>query len=138
MDDELDRLGLPLRVALLSGAREHVVHVVAPIGPARVRSFALPLDLAAEGDTVSVRLDSTPRFWDLDQIALAPDPGGEPPSQLLEPRAATLVSASGQREDVLARITSIDQRRVAILPTAYVDLRFAAPLANLVVDGTSC
>ncbi len=126
MDEETERLGLPLVITVLTpGPGSAQVHRVAPVGPAVVRSFALSIELPPGGDPVSIRLEATPRFWEIDRVQLAPDPGGKLEPRILLPGEASLVTASGQ-EDVLERIIESDRRRVALRAPSYVDARFRA------------
>ena len=126
--EELERLAIPLLVKVLSGTRVASVHAVAPIGPAVVRSFALPIDVPPEGDVVSLRLEATPSFWDIDRVELAEerDPSMPIVPRSLRPRAATLISGP-RSDDVLDRITEDDRRRVTLRRGEHVDLRFDAP-----------
>lgn len=128
LDEELALLHLPLVVTVAPGTETAKTHAVAPVGPATVRSFVLPIELppGATGDRVTVRIESTPRFWEIDKAALAPDPGAEVTPIALEPRSAELVSPT-KREDVQSWITVSDRRRVAVRKGELVEVRFDAP-----------
>jgi hypothetical protein len=98
LDEELERLDLPLMVFV--GDRRYQID---PIGPARARSFVVPVELPP-GARVTVRLESTPRFWEIDDIRLAPVTEGA-----LEVR------------------TLDDARKHTLRRGESVDLRFAVP-----------
>ncbi|MFO0740289.1 MAG: hypothetical protein U0270_30600 [Labilithrix sp.] len=104
MEDELDRLGLPLRVTVDRGSAS----TVAPISPALGRRFPLPIELPADGDTITLRLEAAPGFWEIDAISLAAE-SDEIPARTLEARPET---------------------RAEVPAAGHVDLRFTAPPAT--------
>jgi hypothetical protein len=126
MDEEIARLGLPLVVSVSAGgvATPPVeTATLAPIGPAVVRSQALPLALPPGEGPVTVRLEATPQFWEIDQVELAPaSPDAVEPTVL---RARSAVRSSGT--DVTDLLREIDGRRVVLHQGETVDVRFDAP-----------
>jgi hypothetical protein len=129
LSEELALLHMPLVVTVAPGVEGAVRYEVLPIGPAMARRFALPIELpGGAGDRVTVRLESTPRFWEIDQAEIAPDPGVDVAPQGLAPRAAERVSAAG-REDVLEWITGSDRRRAPLRTGEILEASFAAPPA---------
>jgi hypothetical protein len=128
IEAEIDRLGLPLWIAVSSSGGTPSRLTLQPVGPAIARSQALAIDLPpASGDRVVVRLEATPRFWELDEILLAPiDPASETiATTTLAPRAATAPDGA----DALSLLAEIDATRVVIRPGEHVDVRFDAPPA---------
>src|SRR6185503_1444153 len=126
--EELALLGIPLVVRVAPDTEAARGHSIAPVGPAVVRSFVLPVELppGKDGDRITIRIESTPRFWEIDQVALAPDPGAELAPASLKPRSAVLVSPATQ-EDVMDRIVDSDRHRVALRTGELIEVRFDAP-----------
>ena len=125
MDEELERLGLPLRVRVAAGGAWVDAPTLQPVGPAISRSQALPLRLPPGGDEVTVRLEATPRFWEIDQVQLAVPSDVQPTPRRVRPRRA--VASSGR--DVTATLAARDGRHVVLRPGERVDLQFDAPPA---------
>jgi len=123
IDEEIARLGLPLSVQLSSGGAWVNAESLQPVGPAILRSQALLVDLPPGGDRVSVRLEGTPRFWEIDQVELAPVTTAPLAPTELRPRAA--VRSSG--EDVTTALAERDGEHVVLHPGEHVDVRFEAP-----------
>jgi len=123
IDEEIERLGLPLSIQVSSGGAWVDAEALQPVGPAILRSQALIVDLPPGGDRVSFRLQTTPRFWEIDQIELAPVTSAPLAPTELPPRAA--VRSSG--EDVTAALAERDGAHVVLHPGEHVDVRFDAP-----------
>jgi hypothetical protein len=124
MDDETDRLGIPLRATATSGGRILGAWSVRAIGPGPGRRIALPVDLpGGSREPVTVRLEGTRRFWKVDEVALAPRGDGPAPTRIA-PRAAELVSDAGARADVTRTIASRDRDRVAFDAPFHLEVRF--------------
>jgi hypothetical protein len=130
-DDETGRLGIPLRLTVAPGTSAAPVHLIWPVGPAALRSFVVPIDLppGAPGERVTLRLESTPRFWEIDRAALAPHAGGDLPPTILRLRSALLSSPGRASEDVAGQLARADRRRIALRTGDLLDLRFEAPAA---------
>ncbi len=124
--EEAELLGLPLVVTVSTGTGWVPVEAILPIGPAVARSIVVPIDLPANTDQVSIRLEATPRFWQIDKFELAPAQKSSLSAQLLKPRSATLV-ATEKSESVIDQITQSDHRRVKLQSTEHVDVLFDAP-----------
>jgi hypothetical protein len=123
LDEEIERLGLPLWVSVSSQDGSVTTrHVVAPIGPATPRSQALRIDLPPGEGPVIVTIEATPRFWEIDRVELAHERAA-PVVSVLRPKSA--VGMAG--EDVLERLTETDGRRLVIRQREHVDVRFDAP-----------
>ena len=135
VSEEIERLGLPLWVGVSTGTEWSSAPNLEPVGPAVLRSQVLPIDLPPGGDLVRVRLQATPRFWELDQIQLAPAPAGAVEPQRLRPRSATLGSAAAGN-DVTVALSDRDDLRVVLHTGERVDVRFEAPPAIAGQDRT--
>ena len=73
-----------------------------------------------------ITVEATPRFWELDAVAIA-TASTEPIVDLtLRPRAALATLGSGEA-DVTGVLAEIDQSRVVLAPGERVDLRFEEP-----------
>jgi hypothetical protein len=123
IDEEVERLGLPLSVQVGSGETWARAPSLMPVGPAILRSQALPIDLPAEGERVSIRLGATPLFWEIDSVELAPLDEGPLTPTAMSPRSAQRSTG----EDVLDLLAEQDERRLVLTPGQTVDVRFAAP-----------
>jgi hypothetical protein len=117
--DEMRRLGLPLELHVAGGADVEIL----PIGPAIQRDFAIPIEiLAGTSPTVSITLEMTPRFWEIDRLALAAAP------ETLVPRRLLARQATGPRgTDALETLATADGRRVELHTGESVELEFEAP-----------
>jgi hypothetical protein len=118
--DEMKRLGLMLEVEAWDGKRWKLVHQQQPIGPAVLRSVAIPLStFDPESDELRIRLRHAPLLWTLDRAAVAA--GREVNGNELRPSVMT-----GDTEE-LRRLGSIDRERLKLLRNEFVELRFSAP-----------
>jgi hypothetical protein len=124
LDEEMNRLGMPLTIAVATGETWTPAAALIPVGPAVSRSQVVLLDLPpGGGDTVTLRLAATPLFWSLDQVALAPASGGPLTPREIAPRWARTAADV----DVTALLAEGDGREVVLHPGDRVDVRFAAP-----------
>lgn len=114
MEEEIERMGLALEV---TAGGERVA--LRPVGPAVLRSQAVPIALPGGEGPVVVRLSATPRFWEIDQVALAEVDEARPEVSELWPKAA-----AGEALELLSRG---DGRRVVLGPGERVDVSFEAP-----------
>jgi hypothetical protein len=121
--DEMRRLGFLLRLERVDGAgRVSEVAELRPIGPATLRSVAIPLPLPPGDGEVRVRVSLAPLLWELDQVALAQASAAPPPLEL----RPTHARARGG-EDVREALLSTDEARVTLDTGESVEARFAAP-----------
>lgn len=120
-DDEIGRLRVPLSVTLTRDGAPPESTSLAPLGSASMRTVAVPVDV---GSAVSLRvsLSWTPRFWEIDRVALAVL--GDPP-EVRPVAAAQVVTSRGPAPAKLVEID--DRRRVTIDPGAEAALAFALP-----------
>ncbi len=119
MDEEMDRLGLPLAVTVAgTDARLRVD----PIGPAVLRSQAIPIALPPSGDVV-VRLEGTPRFWEVDHVMLGATEAPHDATVLLPARATSAV----RTRDALRLLGKSDGERMSLAPGQFVDVEFDSP-----------
>lgn len=125
MNEEVERLGLPLRVRVgaAGAAATPGRSALEPIGPATLRTLAVPIDLPPGDGPIVVELDATARFWEIDRVALAPPERAALDVRMLSPRSATTTRG----DDALGLLAGSDQRRVVIRPGERVDVRFDAP-----------
>ncbi len=121
MSAEMDRLGLPLAVTV-EGTQAHAR--VDPIGPAVLRSQAVPITVPHEGDAVTIHLDGTPRFWDVDHAALGARAAVAGSTAVLLPARAGSTFGLG---DVRKKLASADADRISLAPGQFVDVEFDAP-----------
>ena len=142
--EEIERLGLPLWVSVSAGGGGWTsAPSLQPVGPAIARSQALPIDLPpGGGDRVVIRLEATPRFWEVDAVALASAPDRPLDARVLLPRSATLsyAGASGaatRAVDVTATLAASDGDRVDLHPGDRVDVTFDAPPPALGLERTA-
>lgn len=125
IDDELERLGVPLHVSVRTAAGWKSLASVRPVGPAAARYQLVPLP-AGDGESIQVRLTGAPGGWEIDRVAIAT---GEP----VQATSLPLVKASGlANTDVAGLIAHADEQRLVLRTGQGVDLAFAAPP---VVDG---
>jgi hypothetical protein len=120
---EIERMGFPLRIQIAGMAAVGQPEALPPVGPAILRSQVVPVELPAGAGPVEVRLEATPRFWEIDQVALFAE-GHEVTPQEIRPQSARSV-----RGDELNALLANDGQRVVLQPGERVDLRFAAPQA---------
>lgn len=127
IDEEAASLGLPLMMTVSSGDGAAQVITVDPVGPAVMRSQAFVVDLPpAAGDRVTLRLEATPLFWEIDHVELAPASAEEVTARTLLPTEASFVSGD-VRTDVTATLSESDHKRVVLQTRDRVDVRFDAP-----------
>lgn len=109
---EIERMGFPLWISV-GDARASLQ----PVGPAVLRAQALPIDLPRDaGDRVRVRLEATPRFWEIASVELAPyDP---------EPLDVRVLAPVGPSSALLGEA---DGHRASLRPGEHLDVRFDAP-----------
>ncbi|HEY3356818.1 MAG TPA: hypothetical protein VGQ83_26440 [Polyangia bacterium] len=120
--DEVERLGLALKVAVKDGERWTPAATVRPIGPAVLRSIAVPLTLPPGDGAVEIRLDTAPLFWELDEARLGPAPSAPVQPLVLRP-----VAAHGGGRDLTRALAEPDGDRVRLDRGQLVELRFAVP-----------
>lgn len=123
LEDEMQRLGLTLRISRWDGARWTPPVEVRPIGPAVQRSFAVPLELprGATG-VVRLRIEHAPLLWELDQ-ALLGQARAVPAPTLLRPTRAHL----GDGRPVLEPLRAADGARLSLRKGEHVELELTAP-----------
>ncbi len=114
LNAEIERLGLPLWISVSTPGSARLSHTLQPVGPAVPRSQALPIVLPEGGDRVTLRLEATPRFWEIDQVELASGVDTELDIRVLAPRGPGALAAD-------------DQQRVVLQPGERVDVLFDAP-----------
>ncbi len=124
---EPERLGLPLSLDISSDGGAPVTRTIGPIGRGGLRSQALPIELAAGSGPITVRIEATSRFWEIDQLELAPASRETLAEQWLEPTAADFISSSCGRSDVTDTIRRGDEQRVSLHSGDRIDVRFVAP-----------
>lgn len=110
--EEVERMGLPIWVSTDAGRT-----VVQPIGPAIQRTQAVRIAIP-EGEEIKVSFETTPRFWEIESVSLAPIATDALVVQELSPVGD---------DDVAARLTHTDERRVVLSQGQSVDVAFAAP-----------
>ncbi len=129
--DELERMGVPLTIEIEAGRGDgdgdgdggggewRQVHKLGPIGPAALRSVAIPLPEPAGEGGVRVRLTAVPVAWEIDRVAIAP----------ASTAAATrrLVAATSPRPEVARLLARADGERVELEQGAQVEVAFEAP-----------
>jgi hypothetical protein len=119
--DEMDRLGIPLRIEALGPEGWRPVQKLKPVGPGALRYQAVPIDLPS-GDSIKVRLIATPLAWEIDRVAIATAMAA-PAVQVLAPARA--IDETGA--DVVAHLASADGDRVMLENGRRLDLTFTAP-----------
>lgn len=132
MEEELTLLGMPLVVAQPSPQGWKQLTAIAPLGPAVMRSFVIPLPPSEAGTPVSVQLSATPGFWEIDEVKLATGSRAVAPPPL-PPHFAQLetdsVKKTGRREpqDLIRTLADTDQQRIVLDAGQALALRFPAP-----------
>ncbi|HTT66718.1 MAG TPA: hypothetical protein VMF70_01695 [Gemmatimonadales bacterium] len=93
-------------------------------GPEIVKRQVLDLDLSAvAGDTVLVRLESAPSFWDIDRVAM-----DYTPDQAVTVHELTLLAARDQAgRDIAPLIAAVDHRDYALAHGASAEVVLAVP-----------
>jgi hypothetical protein len=128
--DESRRLGLPLVVYLgaagQGGEAPGSGLALGPLSPAVPRDFAVPLTLPpGDEPEVTIRLEMTPLFWEIDQVRLAAAPDAPTAAVVLRPRAVH--DAAGR--DVRALVAAAEGRRAVLHKNDYIEATFDAPPA---------
>ncbi len=127
--DEIRRLGLPLWIRTGEGGGPAIE--IGPVSPAVQRDFAVPVELpraaektpqAEDAEKITLTLEMTPLFWEIDQVQLA---SASPAASPLRLRAQSAHTKSGR--DVLAVVSSADAQRVSLSTGDYIEAVFAAP-----------
>lgn len=119
LDAEIARLGFPLRVKIDgAGALS-----LPPVSPAIARSQAVAVELPAGDGPVSLTLEATDRFWELDQVQLASREDLPVETRTLRPEGARY--ADGR--DARAVVSDDDTRRAVLRTGEHVDVTFRAP-----------
>lgn len=130
LDAEIDRLGFPLGITLASAGAPEKKRSLSPVGPAVLRSQAVPVDLPAGEGPVTVRLEATPRFWEIDQVELAVVAEQSPELSILAPRSATAITkGDGALDSPESRtlLRETDDQRLVLRPGEHVEVVFDAP-----------
>lgn len=125
LDEEIDRLGLPLEVDVLAaGGSSHQRVKLGPVGPAVMRSQALRVKLppGGAGDPITIRLAGTTSFWSVSEVRLAPLTESAVEPTRIAPRRATLASV-----DVTAELSARDDQRVVLHTGDRIDVELDAP-----------
>jgi hypothetical protein len=121
LQDELERMEIPLRVELRGAEGWRRAAELGPVGPAALRDVALPLpDPSAKA--IEVRLCAPPLFWEIDRAALATS-AGEAEVHRLRPSRAV----DGRGQAVAPALLEADERRLALAQGDRIDLDFEAP-----------
>ena len=125
VDEEIERLGFPLWVQTSTSPTGPWTPAPAlqPVGPAIARSQALPIALPPGNGHVFVRIEATPQFWEIDQVALAPAPEAPLAPRVLHARSAVLSSGA----DVTRLLAARDGEHVVLHRGEHVDVQFDAP-----------
>jgi hypothetical protein len=124
--DEMRRLGLVIDVELWNGTDWVRQTEIRPIGPAVVRDQAVRLELPeGETNTVRVRLAMTPRFCEIDRLALELAPVAVATPTRLEPAGAVGVRGA----DTKTTLASRDGVRLRLDEGQSTDVVFLAPAA---------
>lgn len=119
--DELERMGVPMQIELSAdGKAWTLAHKLKPIGPAALRSVAVPLPALASRE-VHARLTMVPAAWELDRVAIAPASAAA--------TARSLLTASAASPGVAEKLAQADGQRVGLEQGEHVDLSFQAPAA---------
>ncbi|MGC4122444.1 MAG: hypothetical protein QM765_49275 [Myxococcales bacterium] len=121
--DELERMGVPMtiEVSSSSGAEWQLAHKLKPIGPAALRSLAIPVDVEP-GQPVRVRLSMVPVAWEIDRVAIATR------STALVARAQ--LSATSPEPETARLLAKPDGQRVELEQGAHVELRLRSPAST--------
>lgn len=117
LDEEVGRMGMPL--GIVAGATTTSLKL---IGPATLRSTVVPIELPPGDGPVTVSLEATPRFWEIDQVLLGSE-AAAPEVRTLAPAAAT----THDGKDVLGLLVKNDEQRVALRRGEHVEILFDAP-----------
>jgi hypothetical protein len=122
INDEMARLGMGIAVQVWDGERWTDGGEIQPIGPAVLRSQAVPITLpAGVGPTVRVRLGMAPLLWEIDQLQLASSATAE----VVEVTARSARDQAGS--DRLGELAEADGVRVRLEHGQHVDVAFEAP-----------
>ncbi|HEY3452268.1 MAG TPA: hypothetical protein VGK67_38340 [Myxococcales bacterium] len=117
--DELERMGVPMTIEVSGddGAWK-LAHKLKPIGPAALRTVAIPLPALA-GKQVRVRLTAVPVAWEIDRVAVASASAATMTRSLVAPRSPM--------PEVTRLLGTADGQRVEIEQGAHLELAFDAP-----------
>jgi hypothetical protein len=119
--DEIERLGLSLQIDVQRGDRWERVATLRPVGPAVLRSQAVPLPRGST-DEITLRLSFSPLLWRIDQLQLA-SAAAPAPHRLLSLGSAR--RSSGGSETAI--LVASDGQRLRLEQGEAVELRFAVP-----------
>lgn len=123
IDDELERLGVPLHVSVRTAAGWKALSSLRPVGPAAARYQLVPLP-AGDREPIQVRLTGAPGGWEIDRVAIAT---GEP----VQATSLPLMQATGvAHTDIAGLIARADEQRLMLRSGQGVDLFFQAPPAS--------
>lgn len=128
-EDETGRLGIPLMVSVTGQAQT----AVAPVGT-ELRTFAVELLVPNEPGPLQVRLEATPRFWEITGAWLAED-RGRADGEVLVPASAVLLHGTTS-VDVRALVTNSDRTRAAVVEGETLSVTFGAPAPGLPTQST--
>lgn len=114
-----------LSVSVWSGTGWEPRGLVWEAGPEVAKRQALHLDLrGVVGETVRIRLESAPLFWNLDQVAIDFSEGSEPAVEVVEP-ASALMEHDGR--DVGVLLAAVDGAHLVLETGDAAELRFQVP-----------
>ena len=114
-----------LSVSVWTGQTWEYRGLVWEAGPEIAKRQALPLDLASvAGETVRVRLESVPLYWNLDQVGIDFSASLAPEARIVEPDRATM---ENDERDVLAHLADQDGRELVLEPGDAAELSFQVP-----------
>lgn len=120
--DEMKRLGLLLEVEVWDGQSWQLVFEQEPIGPAVLRSVAIPLPpFTSASDSLRIRIRHAPLLWTVDRAAVARSTAVV--AQELRAKSSAVSAAE------IGRLASVDQERLRLLRGESLELRFAVPPA---------
>jgi hypothetical protein len=118
-----------LQVSVLTSDGWQRQGLVWEAGPEVAKRQAIPLDLSGvEGETVTVRLESIPLFWNLDRVAIAFSPAGRE-AQALTVQEVTAASArlKADGRDVAALLAAVDGTYLVLETGEAAELDFHVP-----------
>ena len=114
-----------LSVSVWTGQSWEYRGLVWEAGPEIAKRQALPLDLAAvAGETVRVRLESVPLYWNLDQVGIDFSASLAPEARIVEPERVTMESDG---RDMLSLLADRDGRELVLEPGDAAELSFEVP-----------
>ncbi|MGW8282271.1 MAG: hypothetical protein ACWGON_03120 [Gemmatimonadota bacterium] len=114
-----------LSVSVWTGAGWEPRGLVWEAGPEVAKRQALRLDLAGVvGETVRVRLESVPLFWNLDQVAIDYSEQPEPAVEVVEPERMVM---EHDGRDVRGLLAEVDGAELVLETGDAVELTFQVP-----------